>query len=209
MLIAEMPEIGTITGEQAAATHWISPVAALQRNSSRETGHSWRSPCPAARDVPGGTGRGTSQRNHESLRRSPPQAGKPHKVIIAGRRQKARHRRERPSARTVRNGRHGSLTDTVARQLRLTSFTHRHFRRQKGRGDQGMRDYAARSPTARASVDQESVERFAGIQGFMNPGWLAAATAPSDCRDYRGADISQASCPWTAKASPLPRVQKG
>lgn len=56
MLIAEMPEIGTITGEEAAALTELAPIA---HESGTLCGNG-RSPCSPARDVPNGPGCGPS-----------------------------------------------------------------------------------------------------------------------------------------------------
>jgi transposase len=115
MLIAEMPEIGTITGEEAAALTGLAPVA---HDSGTLRGK---------RAIAGGRRAlrhvmfqaalvaGTSQPKPESLRRSPPQGRQTAHGYHHRRRQKARHHCERPVQEPPEMDRHDGLTDTVAR----------------------------------------------------------------------------------------------
>jgi hypothetical protein len=79
------------------------------------SGHRRSSPCPAARDVPGGTRRGTPQRETEVLRRSPAQRRKTAQGHHRRRRQKAGHHRQRSVQKPSELDRHDDLTDAVAR----------------------------------------------------------------------------------------------
>ena len=114
MLVAEMPEIGTITGEQAAALTGLAPVAHDSGTLRGKRAIAGGAPCPEARDVPGSVGRGTSQPRPEILRRSPPQGRKTAQSHHHRRRQKARHHRERPVQEPSEMDRRNGLRDTVA-----------------------------------------------------------------------------------------------
>ena len=70
MLIAEMPELGQITGEQAAALTGLAPIAHEQRSDARQA-RNWRwSAIATACDVPGGARSQSSQSSPEIIRRS-------------------------------------------------------------------------------------------------------------------------------------------
>ena len=99
---------------QLSRTASPGPGCKRQRKTSRETGHCWWSPCPTSCDVPSGTGRATSQRKLESLRRSPPQGQKTAQGYYHRRHQKAGHHRERAMKDPSEMGCPGFLTDTVA-----------------------------------------------------------------------------------------------
>lgn len=114
MLIAEIPEIGTITGEQAAALTGLAPVAHDSGTLRGKRAIAGGAPCPAARDVPSGLGRGTSQPRPEILRRPPPQGRKTAQGHHHRRRQKVGHYRQRSVQVPPEMDRHGVMTYTVA-----------------------------------------------------------------------------------------------
>lgn len=115
MLIAEMPEIGTITGEEAAALTGLAPVAhdsgTLRGERAIAGGRR------ALRQVMFQAALVAAHHNPEILRRSPPQGRKTAQGHHHRSRQKVGHYRKRAMQEPSKMDRLGALTDTVAKHL--------------------------------------------------------------------------------------------
>lgn len=112
-LLAEMPELGTLTDKTVAALTGLAPDEPGQRKIQRQTLHPRRAHSRAQCPLHDGPGRLKPQSRHEDFCRAPEGERKTPQTSYGSGRKKTRHPRKRDPKKRIRVGKQNRL-DTVA-----------------------------------------------------------------------------------------------